>query len=102
MTDQQYTKIKKSLIDFQRFDEPTSFTDLFKHSKQYRHGVPFRRFNKIVRDMGVRAIVKRVGTTTKRVLEYLPQNDIYLSGNKLEQFERCEACDGSGVVEVSA
>lgn len=97
MDNKLYAKIKLTLLNYD-FDKPANFGDLFKYSKQYSHGRPFKQFVKICQNMGVVSKVVRSDVGLTRVLVYKPENDRYLKG-EIKTLMPCKACKGSGVVE---
>jgi hypothetical protein len=100
MDDKLYIKLKTSLISYDFTKAHTSFNDLFKHSRQFHHGVPFRRFVRVVKDLGVSsACWRREDGVVRRGLVYKCENDKYLHTSNL--VTTCPTCEGTGFVKTS-
>jgi hypothetical protein len=99
MNDKLYVKIKLLLLKYDQFEQlPSSFTDLFQYSKQYKHGKPFKQFVKICKNMGVVSRVVRTDSGLVRVLTYDKSKDKYAKGEVMT-VGACEHCKGTGIVQ---
>ena len=98
MNDKLYATIKLMLLKYD-FEQPSTFTMLFQHSRQFSHGKRFKQFVRICQDMGVYSTVVRTDEGVKRVLKYDATRDKYLN-NEITILTACTACNGSGVVNA--